>query len=400
MMDLTHFFDNVTYPDTDEPIGIYIHVPFCKNRCNYCDFVSTIYDEENMAKYTTAVKREFEWYLKNPEFNKRFRNASIDTLYFGGGTPSIMNEGFFEEILELCHATFNFLPHVETTVEINPDSITLPKLKALHNLGINRASLGAQSFNNLELQAMNRIHTEKDIHRAVSFIREAGFTNLSIDLIIGYPGQTTKSITDNIKKLLYLKPEHTSIYRLDLKEGSPLHHQIEAGEVPPLDEQFIDNYYEHICEMMEAQGYERYETSSFARPRFACQHNLKFWKDRIFLGFGAGAQGMTGTRRYANLANLESYFDSVDCGMAPYASYKKMTPQTRFKVALIMGSYLVEGVNLNQLGQRYNVNAVGFIKDTVGKLLEEGIIEISSNNIFKINPSGRDDYNKVFAKWA
>ncbi len=400
MQELDKLFKEAKYPDNDEAIGIYIHVPFCKSRCNYCDFVSTLHNEENEAKYANAVKRELEWYLEKTEFEEKFHDAQVDTLYFGGGTPSILNSDFFEKIIDICRSSFNFDPNIEVTVEINPDSIDLSKLLKLKSFGVNRASLGTQSLDNGELKKMNRIHTEENVIQAVEAIREAGFENLSMDLITGYPGQTVESMTSNLNKALSLKPDHTSIYRLEIKPGSYLEYQVEVGEVAPINEQLIEIFYKTVCEILKENGYERYEMSSFTRPGFACQHNLKFWKDKVFLGFGAGAQGMTGSTRYANFADLGSYFDAIECGQSPYVSNKKMSPETRFKVALIMGSYLIEGVDLNLLSSRYNVDALSFIENSVGDLIDEGYIEISNDNVFNLTSLGRSDLNKVFSKWA
>ncbi len=388
------------YPEDKEPIGIYIHVPFCKNRCNYCDFVSSLYKEENGNKYLHTVKKEIEWHFKKQEFAERFRNAQVDTLYFGGGTPSILKSNFFQEIIDLCRSSFRFLPEAEITIEINPESARLSELLEFKKMGFNRASLGVQSFDEEELKRMNRAHSREEAIRAASIIREAGFKNFSIDLITGYPGQTKESIIGSLEKLISLKPEHTSVYRLELKHGSHLEYQIERGEVPPIDEEKIEEFYKIVYEMLTQNGYKRYEMSSFTKPGFACQHNLKFWKDRIFLGFGAGAQGMTGSIRYANIADVASYSDSVEYGQPPYVSYKKVTPQMRFKIALIMGSYLVEGVDLVSLSNRYHVDALAFVKNSVRNLIEEGLIEITPDSIFHITDSGRSDLNRIFCKWS
>ncbi|NUM35097.1 MAG: radical SAM family heme chaperone HemW [Candidatus Brocadiae bacterium] len=397
---LCELLKDAKYPEDKEPIGIYIHVPFCKNRCNYCDFVSSLYKEENGIKYLNIVKKEIEWHLQKKEFAEKFRNAQVDTLYFGGGTPSILKSNFFEEISHLCRSSFRFLPDAEITIEINPESANLSELMKLKQLGFNRASLGVQSFDDEELKRMNRAHSREDAVRAASIIREAEFKNFSIDLITGYPGQTKESITGSMERLLSLKPEHTSVYRLEMKHGSHLEYQIETGEIPPIDEEQIESFYKIVYEMLTQNGYKRYEMSSFAKPGFACQHNLKFWKDRVFLGFGAGAQGMTGNIRYANMANVASYSDAVEYGQPPYVSYKKVTPQMRFKIALIMGSYLVEGVNLVSLSNRYNVDALAFIKNSVGSLVDEGLVEITEDNIFHITDSGRADLNRIFCKWS
>jgi oxygen-independent coproporphyrinogen III oxidase len=324
----------------------------------------------------------------------------VDSLYFGGGTPSIMNTDFFEQIIELFRYSFSFISDIEVTVEINPESANFNKLTKLKALGVNRASLGSQSFDNNILKKMNRVHTEENILEAVKTIREAGFSNLSMDLITGYPDQTAETMTRSLKKLVDLKPEHTSIYRLELKPGSYLEYQIENGEVPPVDEQFIEDFYQNVCSILEENQYERYEMSSFTRPGFACQHNLKFWQDKIFLGFGAGAQGMTGRMRYANLADLDSYFDAVEYRQPPYIYNKKMSPETRFKVAIIQGSYLVKGVDLNLLSERYHVDSLAFIEYSIRDFIEEGHIEITNDNILKVTSSGRSDLNKIFTKWA
>ena len=400
MINVDNFFNDAKYPDDKEPIGLYVHVPFCKDRCHYCDFVSTPHNEENEAKYADMVIKEIKWHLQRPEFKETFAGANVDSLYFGGGTPSILEPDFFEPIVELCRSSFNFTSDMELTVETNPESIDFNKLVKLKSFGVNRISLGVQSFENDELVKMNRVHTQEDALTAAEKIKQAGFKNFSIDLITGYPGQTTESMTRSLDKLISLNPQHTSIYKIEVKPGTYLEYQIEMQEVPPVDEQLIETFYKTVCTRLEENGYKRYEMSSFAKPGLACKQNLKFWKDGIFLGFGAGAQGMTGKMRYANSANLASYFDSVECNQPPYISCKQMTPKIRFKVAIVMGSYLVEGVDLDKLGKRYNVDAMAFVKNTVGNLINEGYIEISKDNIFHITSLGRSNLNKIFSNWA
>ncbi len=349
------------FPPDQSPIGVYIHVPFCEGRCHYCAFVTYPFASGSEEGYIAALEREIQLWsgVVLPQFDPCILGS--DTLYFGGGTPSLFSPRNIAHIVEECRKTFKMVDGSEITIEINPGSVGISALKHLCEAGVNRVSLGIQSLEDHDLSAMGRSHTAAEALAAYKDLRAAGFQNVSVDLIAGFPGQTSKSMRTNLRKVLDLEPEHVSIYLLEIKPGTALESLICRGQIAVPDEDLAADLYEMICSEMTVAGYEQYEISNFAKPGRQCRHNLKYWQDGIFLGLGAGAHGMTGRYRYANLESVQEYERNLEDGKPLFASRSELTPEIRFKDALIMGMRLVKGVNLDLLSNRYCVDAKSFV---------------------------------------
>lgn len=322
-----------------------------------------------------------------------------DSIYFGGGTPSLLAAESIHELLEACRHWFGISDHPEVTMEINPGTVDPSGLSEYRRIGVNRASLGIQSLVDAELAAMGRLHDSSGALSAYRELRQAGFDNISVDLIAGFPGQTLTSLRGSLRLTLGLKPEHLSVYLLEIKSGTKLAELITSGAVPPPDEDLAADMYDEICAMTAEAGYEHYEISNFSLPGRSSRHNMKYWNDHVFLGFGPGAHGMLGRHRYANLEGLDSYERALEDGLLPEKTVTEMTAEMRFKDALIMGLRLVKGIDLDVVGSRYRVDARAFVLRTIGDLQSAGLFEIVGHTL-SLTRKGRLLSNIVFSRWV
>ena len=390
-------FDPV-FPQDTAPIGIYIHVPFCSGRCSYCGFVTNQYDPALEESFVRAVLKEIEL-RSRPDSMIGGLNSEVDTIYLGGGTPSILRPENIATVIDRCKDNFKTTSDLEITIEANPATVDLNGLKHLRVAGVNRISLGIQSFNDKELAAMGRRHTASDGLAVFRNARTAGFENISIDLIAGFPDQSFASMRRNLSTALELEPEHLSIYLLEVKEGTELEARIRSGQVQVPDDDLAATLYEYICETVVGAGYEHYEISNFARAGRVSRHNLKYWEDDIYIAFGPGAHGMTGRNRYVNIEDLNKYAAFVSENKSPFSSLTELTPEIRFKDALIMGTRLVAGLDLQFLGERYNVNAEEFVRASIGDLSDSGLFKTEARKLI-LTARGRLLSNIIFSRWV
>ena len=305
-------------PEQDK-LGIYIHIPFCRSKCDYCDFYSLAGREDRMDDYQKALLAHLE------ETAPMAKGIPVDTIYFGGGTPSFYGDKRLRELLAAIEKLFDLEKGAEITLEANPDSVDWKALKRLRKAGFNRLSLGMQSACAAELEAVHRPHTPGQTDEAVSMAKKAGFQNLSLDLIYGLPGQTMEEWKATVEHALSLIPQHLSCYGLKVEEGTPLQKRVEAGEVLPDDDRQADMYLWTVGRL-ERAGYPQYEISNFAKPGFASRHNLRYWQLRPYIGFGPGAHSDFGGRRYAWVRDLDGYIDGVLKG-GPILDSEELIPQ-------------------------------------------------------------------------
>jgi len=287
-----------------EKLGIYIHIPFCRSKCDYCDFYSLAGKEARMDAYQKALLAHLA------ETAPLAKGIPVDTVYFGGGTPSYYGEKRLREILAFIRKQYQLERDAEITMEANPDSVDLKALKALRKAGFNRLSMGMQSASQQELEAIHRPHTAKQVDEAVAAARKAKFTNISLDLIYGLPGQTEASWRASVEHALSLVPQHLSCYGLKVEEGTPLAARVEAGEELPDDDLQADLYLWTVGRL-ERAGYPQYEISNFAKPGCESKHNLRYWLTQPYIGFGPGAHSDFGDRRYSFTRDLEGYISGV-----------------------------------------------------------------------------------------
>ncbi len=391
-------FDPV-FPPALGPVGIYIHVPFCICRCHYCAFVTNLYEAGLIDPYVDSVIKEIRLRSGQSASGSVSDDTFVDTIYFGGGTPSLLPPSKIAKLIEAVQSSFRVTQTPEITMEINPATATRSAVREFRQAGVNRVSLGMQSAHDIELDSMGRPHTARQTVATYEDLRNAGFEDVSVDLIVGFPGQSRGSLRYSLEKVIELGPEHLSIYLLELKRGTKLEALIRDGRIPPLDDDLSADLYEDICLFAKEAGYEHYELSNFARKGLFARHNLKYWQDQIYIGLGPGAHGMTGHHRYANIEDLERYEQTVQNNRLPFASRAELTPMIRFKDALIMGLRLVKGIDLEFIGKRYSIDARTFVVNTIGDLEPAGLFILDRHHL-ALTPKGRLLSNVVFSRWV
>ncbi len=313
-------------------LGLYLHIPFCHARCGYCDFVTFTGKEDRINTYVADVVREMALYAPRV-------TGDVSTVFFGGGTPSVLEASHLKSIFDGMHRHFTIAPSAEITLEANPESVTPEKACAWREVGINRLSLGLQSFDDTLLKAMGRLHTAEEFRQAYQTVRAAGFDNVSIDLIYGFPNQTLDGWKDTLRQAIELHPEHLSLYALKVEEHTPF-----FKEGATVDEDLQASMYAAAREFLPAQGFEQYEISNFARPGKGCAHNLIYWRQQDYLGLGVGAVGCVGDVRWENEKNLVSYHDALAQGQLPRLTEEELDPETRQFEHLMLGLRLREGI--------------------------------------------------------
>lgn len=296
----------------------YIHIPFCIKKCDYCDFVSCNYDEESKNIYVKYLLKEIELYKRKIDFTQKQK-----TIYFGGGTPSLLSAKNLEEILN----NFIFDSDTEITMEINPKSISREKLKDFKSIGINRLSIGFQSFSNKSLNILGRIHGSEDAIKIYETIKELDFDNVSIDLMFSIPGQNINELEKDLKSLFQLKPKHFSIYSLIWEEGTKFYDNLIKGLMKKNDDEIEAIMYEKIMEESKLNGYEHYEISNFSLKGYESKHNLNYWENGKYLGLGLNSSGYIDNVRYKNYSSFEKYYNKIDKNFLPISEEEILTPE-------------------------------------------------------------------------
>ena len=282
--------------------GIYIHIPFCRSRCSYCDFATGTYESDLAQRYVTALVQEIS------EARRPGGLTVVDSIYLGGGTPSLLSPSQLERIFDAVHRRFSVTATAEVTMEMNPGTVTPEKLRAYQAAGVNRASFGAQTFDDRELAKLGRIHTADDVRTTIEMLHQTGFDNVSFDLIAGLPGQTIDDWRRNLDEAVKLHPEHLSLYLLEVHEGTPLAEHIRRGIQPKPDEDLAAEMYELMVERTATAGYKQYEISNFSQPGFESRHNSKYWACDAVYGFGCSAHSYDGNRlRWSNERDASVY---------------------------------------------------------------------------------------------
>ncbi len=330
--------------------GIYVHIPFCASRCIYCDFFSTLRLEEAGARYVEAVIAEAR--LRREEL----RGEQVKTLYMGGGTPSQLPLSLFSRLVEGLREVFGLEMVEEFTVEANPDDVTREWCEGMVSLGVNRVSMGVQSFEDDILLHIGRRHTARQVVEALERLRSAGINNISIDLIFGLPGQTVDSWTESVKQALSLRPQHISAYGLTYEEGTRLWSQREHGKVVEVPEEQCLEMYRILVELLQGTGYEHYEISNFALPGYRSRHNSSYWNNTPYLGLGAAAHSYNGTVRRYNPADLNAYIDKLLSGQVAYQE-EELTLWERYDERVMLGLRTSEGVDAVKLRQDFGDEA-------------------------------------------
>ena len=368
-------------------ISIYIHIPFCKSRCHYCDFCSSLLAESNVEKYFKYLRRE----IKLQEDFLRYK--IIDTVFIGGGTPSAVDAKFIKEIMEDL-SSFEFSKDSEVTIESNPNSLTREKAETYFSSGINRISIGAQSFNEEILKRIGRIHKKDDIYRAIENARSAGFENINLDLMLALPGQKFSDIEESIDEVEKLNLPHISYYSLILEEETKLYRDHEKSPLAFPNEDEDRKMYHYVVDELEKIGLKQYEISNFAKEGYECRHNMTYWKLRDYISFGLSASSNIGNLRYTNFYNFKDYYDALDKSERPVAFSENLSKTDRMNEFVMMGLRLNSGVDLDAFNEKFNENFLKIYEQEIEKNLKSNLIILDEKNL-KLTEKGRDLSNQV-----
>lgn len=368
-------------------IALYIHIPFCRRKCLYCSFVSYDGREADIASYLRALKGELA---------QRVGGEYIGTIYIGGGTPSLLSAEQVEELLSTIRATGNIDDTAEITLEANPGTIDTDYLTGLRKAGINRLSLGVQSLNDNELRILGRIHTADEARATVRHARNAGFDNLSLDLIYGLPGQTTADWRQSLEESMGLKPDHLSLYALTLDPETPMQSRIEAGELQRQDPDTAADLYELAEDILEAHGYNHYEISNWALAGHESRHNLTYWENRPYIGAGVAAHSCLNGRRFANTKDLDTYTNTVSDTSLPEPELdEKISPEMEIAETVILGLRLMRGIDPYEMSRRFDTNFTVRYQTQIQEMTDAGLLENLEGKI-KLTRRGRLLSNEVF----
>ena len=380
--------------------GIYLHVPFCKSRCSYCDFATDVYrNNETVERYVAALCAEisnFKFQISNSKSEIRNPKSEIDTVYFGGGTPSLLHPAQLEKILAAIHEKFSVEDASEFTLEMNPATVTPEKLRDFRSLGVNRASFGVQTFDDRALKLLARGHDANDARKTFELLRAGGFDNISFDLIAGLPGQTLADWEKNLTEALRLNPEHLSLYLLEVHEGTPLAEQIRSLRQPKPDEDLAGEMYELMIEKTAEKGFLQYEISNFSRPGFESRHNSKYWLCEPVYAFGVSAHSFDGTVRRANERDTNRYVSLIEAGKSPVVYREEIDLASEF---VFLGLRMMQGVDLNAYEKKFGVNLLSKYAEDLERLASLGLIEVAENHL-RLTRKGALFSNEVFAAFV
>ena len=374
--------------------GIYLHIPFCATRCHYCNFATGGYESDIARRYVAALIEEIG--------RARFEDTSmrsVDTIYLGGGTPTTLSIDQLAAILDACRKTFDVTTDAEITCEANPGSIDLDYLKDLRTAGINRLSFGVQSFDDGELQMIGRTHSSEEAREAVRLARQAGFQNVSIDLIAGLPEQTMDTWRRNLDEAFALGPDHISVYMLELYKDAPLLHRVERGELRAIDEELTVEMYFALKDEAEVRGFDHYEISNWALPGAESRHNLKYWTGAPYMAYGVSAAGYDGISRWSNTRNIHEYLDKIECGQSAVMENMSLDDDDKQSESIFLKLRLKGGVDLNEHRLRFGVDVRSRYGKEIDRLLDAGLIEFDGDRM-RISRKGLVLANEVFAAFV
>ena len=383
-------------------LSVYLHIPFCATKCTYCAFNTYTHLDALIEPFVGALIREIEI------VGAIAPDQVVGTIFFGGGTPSLLTPQQFGRILAALWQNFDVSADAEITLEANPNDLDLDYLTALRRVGLNRISIGMQTANANELQLFRRRHDNDAVARAVSAARASGFDNLNLDLIYGFPHQTLQTWETSLRQMLALKPEHVSLYALGLEEGTAMKSWVERGRLPAPDDDLAADMYELASDLLAAAGYAQYEISNWARPGFECRHNLQYWHNDDYIGVGPGAHGFAGGVRYSTILSPQRYIKALSRSSGTY-SYP-LTPATDQSVVmdragqitdtLIMGLRLTqEGIPRGLFNQRFGIDLVDLHRPIIEKFVNYGLLAVDDERV-KLTDKGRLLSNVVFREFV
>ncbi len=366
-----------------QEFNLYIHVPFCERICIYCDFYVTT-ARKYFQNYTDSVVKEIELIAE------KYHRPAVETIYFGGGTPSYLPEEQLKNIIDRIFNSFHVAAEPEITVEANPNNLTLKKLKNYRSMGINRLSIGVQSFRNSELKFLTRNHDARQAGASLRNARKAGFENISLDLIFGLPDQTLQNWRYNLVAALHFRPEHISIYNLTVEERTHLHKLVQQKKIVLQDEEIELKMFLETIEILNRAGYEQYEISNYAKPGYRSRHNSSYWMGSRYLGLGPSAHSFDGKRRWWNVSNVMKYTAQLNDGLLPVESDEILTPAQRSLEAILLGLRTAQGLSIPEFekltGKKFERQFASAIGKTRNYLrIKDGFVTLTNEGFFLYN---------------
>ncbi len=352
---------------TDKPIAIYIHIPFCAHKCLYCDFNSKPALLEEKQAYVDALISEIR--------NSEFHGIPASTIYLGGGTPNELTGDEIETIITVLDMNFKFIDDREWSIECNPGNVSPAFFKRLAELEFDRVSLGAQSFSEAQLRSLGRLHSVSDIFNSYDWIRDAGIDNINLDLIYGIPGQRFEDWLEDLREAFFMAPEHLSLYNLTIEKDTRLSRLVHEGLVEPCDEDLAADMYEASQELTERAGYQQYEISNFALPEHECRHNLAYWKNEPYLGFGLSAASYMDGLRWTNTGDWREYLKGAAGGSVPSGQKEKLEAAEALGEEIMLLLRLSSGADIDQLSLKYNLPVEKIFGESIAFLVNEGLLD-------------------------
>lgn len=374
--------------------GIYLHIPFCKSRCSYCDFATDVYrSDDAVERYVEALCKEISAFPAHVKPTATAGGNDIDTIYFGGGTPSLLTPEQLGRILNAVRSKFSVDAGAEITMEMNPATVTPETLSEFRALGVNRASFGVQTFDDNSLKLLARGHDANDARQTFAMLREAGFDNVSFDLIAGLPGQTLEAWERNLDESIAMQPEHMSLYLLEIHQGTPLAEQVRSGRQPLPDEDLAAEMYELMLDRLAAASYAQYEISNFSRPGRESRHNSKYWTLDPVFGFGVSAHSFDGQQRYSNERDTAKFVSMVETNGSAGVMRENIDLASEF---VFLGLRMETGVDLSKFTKRFGIDLIEKYHAEIDRLTELDLVEIAAHHL-RLTRKGKLFSNEVFA---
>ncbi len=376
----------------DKKIGLYIHIPFCKSKCHYCDFNSQAGKEALIEAYFHTLQQE----IRNS--SEHMRDCVISSIFIGGGTPSLPDAKYTYQLMNACKQYFKIDSKAEITIESNPGTLTYEKLLSYRIIGINRLSMGLQACQDVHLKKLGRIHSAEDFMANYEAAVKAGFKNINADLIFGIPGQTVNDWRETVDRVIRLGLQHISCYSLKIEEETPFYDMLRAGSLQPVDDELDRRMYWYAVDELKKRGYIHYEISNFSLPGYECRHNLVYWEAEEYLGIGAGAHSYLGGKRYNNIYDIEDYINITVNNGNPAENVQLIDRTESMAEYMILGLRLVEGVSTKQFELRYGEDVFGIFGKQIDKLLKKQLLELEGERL-RLSPYGLDIANAVFEEF-
>ena len=376
-------------------IGVYIHIPFCKQKCYYCDFISYANKEQYFDKYVQALIAEISSFFDN-------NGVEIETIYIGGGTPSIIGAKYIEKIMNKLQERNALITAKEITIEVNPGTATEKKLKTYKKIGINRLSIGLQSTDNHILKTIGRIHSYEDFFNTYKLARNQGFDNINVDLMIGLPNQKISDVKSSLEKITELKPEHISVYSLIVEENTPIEKMLNIGKLELPDEELERNMYWYVKNFLELNGYKHYEISNFAKEGYESKHNLNCWNQKEYIGFGVAAHSYIDDVRFGNTGSIEEYLENCENGEFEKNRIIDEVEKdvfSREQEFMLIGLRKIDGVSIQDFKNKFGDNPIFVFKNELSKLVEDGLVVVDFDSI-RLTNKGLDLANLVWEEFV